>query len=146
MSKENQNRTKKVQQTAAVVTALKAASKDAKSTADVSNHSKKDSASLLQGQTESASHEERNDRLAERDGIFEKESLGSLNNDRSSLTYGLPKLEATDVRAYTHSSGTTGYWDKNDKAEVANIPYFGAWKNRVSVALLEDQEILQDLE
>lgn len=132
VSKENQNRTKKVQQTAAVVTALKAASKDAKSTSGVSNHSKEDSASLLQGQTESASNEERNDRLAERDGIFEKEFLGSLNNDRTSLTYGLPKLDATDdVRAYAHNSGTTGYWDKNDKTEVANIPYFGAWKNRV---------------
>lgn len=134
VSKENQNRTKKVQQTAAVVSALKAASKDAKSTSDVSNHSKEDSASLFHGQTESASREERNDRLAERDGIFEKEFLGSLNNDRTSLTYGLPKLDATDVRAYAHSSGTTGYWDKNDKAEVANIPYFGAWKNRVGAA------------
>lgn len=127
VSKENRDRTKKVQQTAAVVSALKMASKDAKSNGSpsFSNHSN-DKTLSLQSQTHLDSHEQRNDKFVNRNDDFDREHLGSLNHDKSSLTYGLPEL--TD--SYAHSSGTTGYWNKSDKA-VVTIPYFGAWKNRV---------------
>lgn len=127
VSKENRDRTKKVQQTAAVVSALKMASKDAKSNGSpsFSNHSN-DKTLSLQSQTHLDFHEQRNDKFVNRNDDFDREHLGSLNHDKSSLTYGLPEL--TD--SYAHSSGTTGYWNKSDKA-VVTIPYFGAWKNRV---------------
>lgn len=129
VSKENQSRTKKVQQTAAVVTALKLASKDSKGSANGSSRSKEDSHSL-QSQTGLSSHEEKTKRLAEIDGEFGKESMVGLDDDKSSLTYGLPKLDATDSSA--HRSGTVGYWNKNDGTAIVTIPYFGAWKNRVA--------------
>ena len=119
VSKENRNRTKKVQQTAAVVSALKMASKDSK-----------EHGPSLENRTHPASNGQKNDRFAERDDDFDKEHMASLNHDKSSLTYGLPELDMTE--SYAHSSGTTGYWDKTDKADVS-VPYFGAWKNRVSI-------------
>lgn len=125
VSKENRDRTKKVQQTAAVVSALKMASKDAKSDGSPTSNDKTLS---LQSQTHPDSHEQRNDKFVDRNDDFDREHMGSLNHDKSSLTYGLPEL--TD--SYAHSSGTTGYWNKSDKA-VVTIPYFGAWKNRVSI-------------
>ena len=129
VSKENRDRTKKVQQTAAVVSALKMASKDAKGNGSpsLSNRSK-DETSSLQSQTHPDSLEQRNDKFVDRNDDFDREHMGSLNHDKSSLTYGLPEL--TD--SYAHSSGTTGYWNKSNKA-VVTIPYFGAWKNRVSI-------------
>lgn len=119
VSKENRNRTKKVQQTAAVVSALKMASKDSK-----------DNSPSLENRTHPASNGQRNNWFAERGDDFDKEHMASLNPDKSSLTYGLPELDMTE--SYAHSSGTTGYWDKTDKA-VVSVPYFGAWKNRVSI-------------
>ena len=122
VSKENRNRTKKVQQTAAVVSALKMASKD----------SKEDHSPSLENQTQPASHGQRNGSMfTGRGDDFDKEHMASLNHDKSSLTYGLPELDMTE--SYAHSSGTTGYWDKTDKA-VVSVPYFGAWKNRVSIS------------
>jgi len=127
VSKENRNRTKKVQQTAAVVSALKMASKDSKGkdSPSISNQSREDSPSSQQ-QTSLASHGQKSVRFDDRDEDFDREHMASLNHDKSSLTYGLPELDVTD----SYSSGTTGYWDKSDKSLV-NIPYFGAWKNRV---------------
>lgn len=129
VSKENRDRTKKVQQTAAVVSALKMASKDAKGkdSPTISNHSK-DSLSAERQTPHLASQEHRNVRFADRDEDIDH--MASLNHDKSSLTYGLPELDVTE--SYAHSSGNTGYWDKSDKS-VVNVPYFGAWKNRVSI-------------
>ena len=128
VSKENRDRTKKVQQTAAVVSALKMASKDSKGkdSPTISNHSK-DSASL-ERQAHMASHEQRNVRFASRDDEYDREHI---NHDKSSLSYGLPEL-GTD----SYASGTTGYWNKSDRS-VVNVPYFGAWKTRVSIKSFE---------
>lgn len=121
VSKENQKRTKKVQQTAAVVSALKLASKESKGN-DSAFHSPTT-------QTGPASDEMKHDKLSNEDHDLEREhNLPNLNYDKSSISYGLPELDSADSLAY--SSGTTGYWDKTDKT-VASIPYFGAWRNRV---------------
>ena len=127
VSKENRNRTKKVQQTAAVVSALKMASKDNKGKVSptVSNHSK-DSLSV-ETQTQNNSNELQNARFSTRDDDLDREHMASMNHDKTSLSYGLPNLGNAD----SYVSGTTGYWDKNDKSAVT-VPYFGAWKNRVS--------------
>lgn len=126
VSKENRNRTKKVQQTAAVVSALKTASKDNKGKVSptVSNHSK-DSLSV-ERQTQNNSNELQNARFSTRDDDLDREHMASMNHDKTSLSYGLPNLGNAD----SYVSGTTGYWDKNDKSAVT-VPYFGAWKNRV---------------
>lgn len=121
VSRENQNRTKKVQQTAAVVTALKLASKESKGEGSPS-HSPAASRSITTP-TGVASSEKRNEELP-----IEDYDLESLNYDKSSISYGLPELNAADFLA--SNSGTTGYWDKTDKAFVS-IPYFGAWRRRV---------------
>ena len=63
-----------------------------------------------------------------RDDDLDREHMASMNHDKTSLSYGLPNLGNAD----SYVSGTTGYWDKNDKSAVT-VPYFGAWKNRVSV-------------
>ena len=126
VSKENRNRTKKVQQTAAVVTALKLASKESKGKGSPSNSP---TASQALGiQTGHISQETKHDTLSNEHHDFEREHTENLNNDRSSITYGLPELDGADSLVY--SSGTTGYWDKTDKA-VVSTPYFGAWKHRV---------------
>lgn len=121
MSKDNQKRTKKVQQTAAVVSALKLASKESKD---------KDSPTASQSLTNPtplpASHQTENDKFSYHD--LEREHISHLNYDKSSISYGLPELEATDSLGY--NSGTTGYWNKTDKA-IVSIPYFGAWSQRV---------------
>ena len=128
VSKENQNRTKKVQQTAAVVSALKTASKDNKGRVSptVSNHSK--DSLFVERQTQNNSNELQNARFSTRDDDLDREHMASMNHDKTSLSYGLPNLGHAD----SYVSGTTGYWDKNDKSAVT-VPYFGAWKNRVSV-------------
>lgn len=125
VSKENRNRTKKVQQTAAVMTALKLASKESKESTE------KDSPTTGQaqaGQTSQILQETKNHKATDEHLDFDREHTANLNNDKSSITYGLPELDAADHLAY--SSGTTGYWDKSNKV-VIGIPYFGAWKHRV---------------
>lgn len=125
VSKESRNRTKKVQQTAAVMTALKLASKESKESTE------KDSPTTDQaqaGQTSQILQETQNHKATDEHLDFDREHTANLNNDKSSITYGLPELDAADHLAY--SSGTTGYWDKSNKA-VIGIPYFGAWKQRV---------------
>lgn len=124
VSKDNQKRTKKVQQTAAVVSALKLASKDTKG-----KNSPTTSQSLTTP-TPLASHETKNDKLSIEDHDLKREhtSTPNLNYDKSSISYGLPELDAAD--SFGYSSGTTGYWDKTDKA-IVSIPYFGAWRQRV---------------
>lgn len=123
VSKENRNRTKKVQQTAAVMSALKLASKESKGkdnpTANQAQASQ--TSQILQGT--------KDDKVADEHLDFDREHTANLNNGTSSITYGLPEtLDGADYHAY--SSGITGYWDKSDKA-VVSIPYFGAWKHRV---------------
>lgn len=125
VSKESRNRTKKVQQTAAVMTALKLASKESKESTE------KDSPTTGQaqaGQTSQILQETKNHKATDEHLDFDREHTANLNNDKSSITYGLPELDVADHLAY--SSGTTGYWDKSNKA-VIGIPYFGAWKHRV---------------
>ena len=122
VSKESRNRTKKVQQTAAVMTALKLASKES---------TEKDSPTTGQaqaGQTSQILQETKNHKATDEHLDFDREHTANLNNDKSSITYGLPELDAADHLAYR--SGTTGYWDKSNKAFIG-IPYFGAWKHRV---------------
>ncbi|KAL9951267.1 hypothetical protein ACROYT_G043904 [Oculina patagonica] len=120
VSKDNQKRTKKVQQTAAVVSALKLASKESKG---------KDSPTASQTlATPTASHETKDNKLSLQDHDLEREQMPNLNYDKSSISYGLPELDPSDSLGY--KSGTTGYWDKTDKA-IVSIPYFGAWKHRV---------------
>lgn len=127
VSRENQNRTKKVQQTAAVVTALKLASKESKDK-DSPSHSPSASQSFTTP-TALASRERRNEELSIEDHDLERrEHMVNLNYDKSSISYGLPELNAADSLA--SNSGTTGYWDKTDKTFVS-IPYFGAWRQRV---------------
>lgn len=127
VSRENQNRTKKVQQTAAVVTALKLASEESKGEGSPS-HSPAASRSITTP-TGVASSEKRNEELPIEDYDLEsREHILNLNYDKSSISYGLPELNAADFLA--SNSGTTGYWDKTDKAFVS-IPYFGAWRRRV---------------
>lgn len=127
VSRENQNRTKKVQQTAAVVTALKLASKESKGK-DSPSHSPAASQSFTTP-TAPASNERRNKELSIEDHDLERrEHILNLNYDKSSIVYGLPELNAADSLA--SNSGTTGYWDKTEKAFVS-IPYFGAWRQRV---------------
>lgn len=127
VSRENQNRTKKVQQTAAVVTALKLASKESKDK-DSPSHSPSASQSFTTP-TALASRERRNEELSIEDHDLERrEHMVNLNYDKSSISYGLPELNAADSLA--SNSGTTGYWDKIDKTFVS-IPYFGAWRQRV---------------
>ena len=125
VSRENQNRTKKVQQTAAVVTALKLASKESK---DSPSRSPAASQSFTTP-TALDSSERRNEELSIKNHDLERrEHMLNLNYDKSSISYGLPELNAADSLA--SNSGTTGYWDKTDKAFVS-IPYFGAWRRRV---------------
>lgn len=127
VSRENQNRTKKVQQTAAVVTALKLASKESKGK-DSSSHSPAASQSFTTP-TPPASNEMRNKELSIEDhGLERQEHILNLNYDKSSIVYGLPELNAVDSLA--SNSGTTGYWDKTERPFVS-IPYFGAWRQRV---------------
>ena len=116
MSKTNQNRTKKVKHTTAVVTALKSASK---------NHN---NGSVIQGNKvyQDAQRSRNTEDFLRQD--FEKEADSGLNNDKSSLTYGLPEL---DTDSNTQGSGTIGYWDHSDKCAVT-IPYFGLWGKKVS--------------
>ena len=127
VSRENQSRTKKVQQTAAVVTALKLASKESKGK-DSPSHSPAASRSSTT-LTSLASNERRNEELPIEDYDLERRKhILNLNRDKSSVSYGLPELNAADSLA--SNSGTTGYWDKTDKVFVS-IPYFGAWRRRV---------------
>ena len=127
VSRENQSRTKKVQQTAAVVTALKLASKESKGK-DSPSHSPAASRSSTT-LTSLASNERRNEELLIEDYDLERRKhILNLNRDKSSVSYGLPELNAADSLA--SNSGTTGYWDKTDKVFVS-IPYFGAWRRRV---------------
>ena len=129
VSRENQNRTKKVQQTAVVVTALKLASKESKGKGSPS-HSPAASRSITTP-AGLASSERRNEEFSIEDHDLERrarEHILNLNHDKSSVSYGLPELNAADSLA--SNSGTTGYWDKTDKAFVS-IPYFGAWRRRV---------------
>lgn len=127
VSRENHNRTKKVQQTAAVVTALKLASKESKGE-DSPSHSLAASRSITTP-TGLASSERRNEEFSVEDHDLERrEHVLKLNYDKSSISYGLPELNAADSLA--SNSGTTGYWDKTDKAFVS-IPYFRAWHRRV---------------
>lgn len=121
VSKKNQDRTKKVQQTAAVVSALKTASqnKDCPSSKRVSGLSESSKVAPLQEKKFSyASYCEERD----------SSSTGGLNLDRGSLAYGLPELNED---SNTSRSGTTGYW--NADSATVTIPYFGAWNNRVRV-------------
>lgn len=122
VSKENRNRTKKVQQTAAVMSALKLASKESKEKHNPTANQAQAS------QTSQILQETKHDKVADEHLDFDREHTANLNYDTSSITYGLPELDGADYHAY--SSGTTGYWDKSDKA-VVSIPYFGAWKRRV---------------
>ena len=128
VSRENQNRTKKVQQTAAVVTALKlASSKESKGKGSPSHSPAASRSSTTPAGL--ASSEGRNEEFSIEDHDLERrEHILNLNYDKSSVSYGLPELNAAD--SLSSNSGTTGYWDKTDKTFVS-IPYFGAWRRRV---------------
>lgn len=129
VSRENQNRTKKVKQTAAVVTALKLASKESKGKGSPSHSPAASRSSTTL--TSLASNERRNEELPVGDDDLERRKhILNLNYDKSSISYGLPELNAADSLGLSSNSGTTGYWDKTDKAFVS-IPYFGAWRRRV---------------
>jgi hypothetical protein len=114
--KTGQEKTKKVQQTAAVVKAFKA------------NPSPKQSPKLfgsyksrvlpLQGSSEYSNQEVN-------PGNF---SLAGRNPDKESLSYGLPELE--DTNAGSRLAGTTGFWSSTEDSS-SSIPYFGSWKKRV---------------
>ena len=131
VSRENQNRTKKVRQTAAVVTALQLA-KESKGNGSPS-HSPAASRSITTP-TGLASRERTNEEFPIDDYDLERqEHILNLNYDKSSISYGLPELNAADSLA--SNSGTTGYWDKTDKAFVS-FPYFGAWRRRVCTCKL----------
>ncbi|XP_048586217.1 PHD finger protein 24 [Nematostella vectensis] len=113
--KDGQDKTKKVQQTAAVVKAFKSTPNTTRK-----NDSKPSGGSYDWSYLNSGSS---------------RFTYEGRNADKSSLSYGLPELKGTetDTSASSRIAGNTGYWDGSDTNE---IPYFGAWKNRV-----EDEEL-----
>ena len=121
VSKKNQDRTKKVQQTAAVVSALKSSTSKARTV------SKEDGNTARLGANRVAPVEEKIFDYASYRKEINENSMEGLNADRSSVTYGLPELgqDFVDVSR----SGTTGYW--SPESTTVTVPYFGAWKNRV---------------
>lgn len=109
--KEGQEKTKKVKQTTAVVSAFKATPNPQVSKKD-KDFDKND-----------------NSFHSKYDTSLGKFSLSGRNDDKESLSYGLPELE--DLEAGSRSAGTTGYWNATEDTTTNAIPYFGAWKNRV---------------
>ena len=116
-SKKTKERTKQVQQTAAVVTALKSTSTKSNKVEPQPNKTSSKSTHVGYGGR----------RLSdEREG---------LSNCKDSLTYGLPELKDSDTAYNMRASGTTGYWDQANRGASGQskvIPYFGAWYDRVS--------------
>lgn len=108
--KDGQEKTKKVQKTAAVVNAFKP------TPSPVNSRKAKDF------DNNDTNYQPKYDSSL---GNF---SLTGRNYDKGSLSYGLPELE--DLDSGSRSAGTTGYWNGAEDT-TKSIPYFGAWGNRV---------------
>lgn len=115
--KTGQEKTKKVQQTAAVVKAFK------------TNPSPKPSPKLFGAKTSRIVPFQGDTKYSNQSVNLGNYSLSGRNPDKESFSYGLPELE--DTNAGSHLAGTTGFWSSTEDS-TSSIPYFGAWKKRVS--------------
>lgn len=116
--KTGQEKTKKVQQTAAVVKAFK------------TNPSPKPSPKLFGSQNTRITPFQGDSKYLNQSVNLGNYSLSGRNPDKDSFSYGLPELE--DTNAGSRLAGTTGFWSSTGDNSTSSIPYFGAWKKRVS--------------
>lgn len=131
VSKKTKERTKKVQQTTAVVTALKSTSSTKSN--KVEPEPSQNLGAKSYGTSSNGTNAGYSDRVRYGERRLSDEREG-LNNCKDSLTYGLPELKDSDAAYSISASGTTGYWDQTNGGENGQsrtIPYFGAWYDRV---------------
>lgn len=129
VSKKTNSRTKKVQQTASVVAALK-----------VQKSNKVESSTSHNLQSNKFYSYDRGTRngSGEVNVMFAERRLSADKKAIESLTYGLPALkEPLDRLPSISDRGITGNLEKSNSkgredVEIVTIPYFGAWDNRVS--------------
>ncbi|XP_031559848.1 PHD finger protein 24-like [Actinia tenebrosa] len=114
--KTGQEKTKKVQQTAAVVKAFK------------TNPSPKPCPKLFGAQNSRIAPLQGDSKYSNQAVNLGNYSLSGRNPDKESFSYGLPELE--DTNAGSRLAGTTGFWSSTEDS-TSTVPYFGAWSKRV---------------